>query len=324
MISVRLAPADLARVRFVERPHPVGAAVLACQALRDPSVAALLPALADRGASVASALRPLWHLLPARGRLPDFLTPYDGLDSVEVGIEAIRATPRRRIRAELAQVYARMPTSPWRRRLAAGDRDVLDVLTAALRRFFDAVLAPDWTNLTAAHRHRVARAAQTYALSGVDGLLAGLHPSIRWRRPVLEIRSWWSADLPGTGHGLLLMPDPLAGPRPRVLVEPGRPVLLVYPAALPASVHPRPSGVDPLTRLLGGTRAAVLRRIGEPGRHTTTSLGDDVGISVSSASEHTAALRAAGLVDTVRAGRAVVHRLTPLGLYLLARAQDVG
>jgi len=201
---------------------------------------------------------------------------------------------------------------------------VLDVLVAALRRFFDAVLAPDWAYLTAAYRQRVFGVGQTYALSGVDGLLAGLHPSIRWSAPVLHVDSWWSADLPGTGEGLLLMPDPLAGPRPRVLVEPGRPVLLVYPAAPPAPTRPDPSGVDPLARLLGGTRAAVLRRIGEPGRHTTTTLADDVGISVSSASEHTAALRAAGLVDTVRAGRAVVHRLTPLGQHLLTGGQGAG
>ncbi|MFV2115538.1 winged helix-turn-helix domain-containing protein [Micromonospora sp. LOL_025] len=44
-----------------------------------------------------------------------------------------------------------------------------------------------------------------------------------------------------------------------------------------------------------------------------------VGISISSASEHAGALRAAGLVSSVRDGGAVLHRLTPLGVELLGR-----
>lgn len=319
MISLRLAPADLVRIRFADRPHPVGTAILASQALRNPATAALMPTLARRGQTVTAATRPLWHLLPAEGLLPDFLTPYEGLASVQAGIERILATPRQRIRAELAEAYARVPTSPWRRRFADADREMLNLLTGALRRYFDAVLAPDWAHLTAVHRNVVTRAGQTYALSGVDGLLANLHPAIRWRPPVLEIDSWWSAELRGTGEGIMLVPSPLTGPRPRVLVEPGRPVLLVYPTPLPTPTQPVPADGDPLSRLLGRTRAAVLRRLAEPGRHTTTTLSRHAEISPSSASEHAAALRAAGLVSSEREGGTIVHRLTPLGAHLLAR-----
>ncbi|PZG22878.1 hypothetical protein C1I95_04610 [Micromonospora craterilacus] len=317
MISLRLGAVDLARIRFSDRPHPVGTAILAYQALRDPAQAALMPDLAARAGAVTATTGPLRHLLPARGLLPDFLTPYGGIESVAAGIESIRATPRRRITTELTDTYANLPPSPWRRRLVAADPQVLDLLTTALHRYFDAVLAPTWSHLTLSHQDQVTRSAQTYARSGVDGLLAGLHPAIRWRPPVLEIDSWWSAELPGTGEGILLVPSPLTGLRPRVLVQPGRPVLLVYPA--PAPVGSPPRGPDPLARLLGHTRAAVLRWLAEPGRHTTTTLGRQAGISISSASEHTAALRAAGLVHSDRAGGAMVHRLTPLGLHLLAQ-----
>ncbi|MFC6020890.1 ArsR/SmtB family transcription factor [Plantactinospora solaniradicis] len=319
MISLRLDPADLVRVRFVDRMHPVGNAILACQALRDPALAAVMPELADRGEGVAAATGALRHLLPAQGFLPDFLTPYYGLDSVEAGIEAIRATPRQRIRDELTEAYANLPATPWRRRFATADRDALDMLTMSLRRYFDAVLAPDWSSLTLSHRSWVAQAAQTYALSGVDTLFTTLHPAIRWRPPVLEIDSWWSGDVQGTGKGVLLVPTPFAGPLPRVLVEPGQPVLLVYPALALAPTGANPSGDDPLARLLGGTRAAVLRRIGEPGRHTTTTLGRHAGISLSSASEHASALRASGLVHSDRVGGSIVHTLTPLGIHLLAQ-----
>jgi DNA-binding transcriptional ArsR family regulator len=385
VIRLRLSSADLGRVRFVTRPHPVGAAALASQVLRG-----------------AHAPGPLRHLLPARGLLPDFVTPYQGLDSVEAGLDAIRSTPRRRVRADVARAYAHLPATPWRRRLADGDREAVELLASALGGWFDAELRPQWGDVTLAHRRWVDRAAHQWALSGVDGVLNGLHPAVRWRAPVLEVDTWWSADLAGSGEGLLLTPSPFAGPRPRLLVERGRPALLVFPVTPPAGgvdaaqvgdaglaergsppaepgrtrpVAPpaaaggdalaplrertkpaaagssdaqaplhgrtRPAAAtgahalaplhertkpaaagsgDALAALVGRTRAAVLRRLGEPGRHTTTALARATGISLPSASEHAAALRAAGLIASEREGGAVVHRLTPLGVELLGAA----
>lgn len=324
MLRLRLRPADLGRVFFSDRPHPVGTTVLASQALRGSTVAPTAPALLDRAAEVArvgavrAASAALRHLLPARGRLPDFLTPFDGLDSLDAGVDAIRATPVARVRSEVAGAYADLPGTPLRRRFAAADPEVFDLLVRATRTYYEGVLAPHWPALALAHRHQVAIAAQRYATSGLDGLLRGLHPAIRWRPPVLEVDTWWSADLPGTGHGLLLVPTPLAGTRPRVLVEPGRPVLLAYPAPmlLPAAAAP---DRDPLVGLLGRTRAAVLRRLAEPGPHTTSALARGADISLASASEHAARLRAAGLVGSHRVGGSVLHRLTPLGLHLLSQ-----
>jgi DNA-binding transcriptional ArsR family regulator len=295
VISLRLSLADLGRVRLVPRPHPVGAAVLASQAMR--------------GAAVPGPLR---HLLPARGMLPDFVTPYAGLSSVEAGLDAIRSTPRRRVRVDVARAYARLPATPWRRRLAAGDRDAVELLATALGSWFDAALRPQWNDLVTAHRRWVDEVGRDLALSGVDGVLGGLHPAVRWASPVLEMKSWWSADLAGAGEGLVLAPSPFAGPRPRLLVEPGRPALLVLPVPPPAV-----PGGDALARLLGRTRAAVLRRLAEPGRHTTTALARAAGISLPSASEHASALRGAGLVSSERDGGAVVHSLTPLGAQML-------
>ncbi|WP_341716681.1 helix-turn-helix domain-containing protein [Micromonospora sp. FIMYZ51] len=316
MITLRLGPADLARIRFGSRPHPVGTAILASQTLRDPALAARMPDLAARAQAASASTAALRHLLPARGLLPDFLTPYSGIDSVAAGIESIRATPRRRITAELTETYANLPPSLWRRRLVAADPEVLDLLMAAVHRYFDEVLAPVWSQLTLTHRSHVEHRARTYARCGVDGLLSELHPAIRWRPPILEIDSWWSAELSGNGEGLLLIPGPFAGLRPRVLVPAGGPVLLVYPVQI--LTKRASTSIDPLAQLLGGTRAAVLRQLAEPGRHTTTELSRRVGVSISSASEHAAALRAAGLIDSERSGGAKVHWLTPLGVHLLA------
>ncbi|MCX4386651.1 winged helix-turn-helix domain-containing protein [Micromonospora peucetia] len=319
MLRLRLGPADLCRVRFTAGLHPVGTALLACQVLYDAETARMAPgpaagaaAATGRARSAASVLR---HLLPVRGRLPDFLTPLDGMESVAAGLEAIRAVPVQRVRAEVATAYAQLPATPLRRRFAEADGETMSLFGRALDTWHDAVLAPHWADLTDAHRHQVAEATGHLAAHGLDGLLNALHPAIRWEAPTLTVRTWWSATMSGTGHGLLLLPSPLAGPHPRVLVEPGRPVLVVYPAPMPRRVEA--SATDPLGRLLGATRAAVLRRLARPGRHTTTALGRAVGISVSSASEHAGALRAAGLVSSVRDGGAVLHRLTPLGTDLL-------
>ncbi|MGQ5260309.1 ArsR/SmtB family transcription factor [Micromonospora sp. ZYX-F-536] len=326
MLRLQLAPADLCRVRFADRLHPVGTALLAGQWLRDPTVAAMAPALAERAAAVEgageaqAATAILRHLLPDRGRLPDFVTPFGGLESVAAGLEAIRATPARRVRAEVTDAYAHSAATPLRRRFAAADPEVLDLFGGAVRTWFDAVLAPHWSDLVSTHRRQVTCASRRLALHGLDGLFAGLHPAIRWREPVLEIRTWWGGEVSGTGHGLVLLPSPLAGPRPRVLVEPGHPVLLVYPAPMPRQAAT--AGADSLGRLLGATRALVLRRLADEGGLSTTVLSRAVGISLSSASEHASALREAGLIVSERDGGAVRHHVTPLGAGLLGGGSE--
>ncbi|MEK8108061.1 hypothetical protein NKG94_29500 [Micromonospora sp. M12] len=142
------------------------------------------------------------------------MTPFDGLESVDAGLEAIRATSVGRVRAEMTTAYADTTVSPLRRRFAQADPEVLDLFGRAVRTWFDAVLAPQWAELVSAYRQQVTCASQRLAQHGLAALFAGLHPAIRWREPMLEIRTWWGGDVPGTGHGLILLPSPLAGPRP--------------------------------------------------------------------------------------------------------------
>ena len=74
-----------------------------------------------------------------------------------------------------------------------------------------------------------------------------------------------------------------------------------------------PYGYRDLAGLLGHTRAAVLHALRTP--LSTAELAACVGTSAPSA--HATALRASGLVQTVRRGRGVNHSLTPLGRSLL-------
>lgn len=75
---------------------------------------------------------------------------------------------------------------------------------------------------------------------------------------------------------------------------------------------------DPLARMLGGTRAAVLRAVRTG--CGTVALSRRIGSSPATASEHVAVLRAAGLLATERVGRGVRHRLTPLGAQVVRRS----
>jgi DNA-binding transcriptional ArsR family regulator len=330
VLRLWLEPADLARVRMSTALNPAAMVMFACQALRDPAVAATVPGLAHLSAADAALLRPLHHLVPSQGYLPDFLTPTDGLESVEAGLAAIRSAAPRHIRRQVAAAYAHVPASGMRRRFAAADPDVLDALTAASSHYFRVVLAPWWPALVRAHEHQLDETAQRFLRSGVQGVLSALPAGLRWQAPVLEADTWptghiWaSRNVRLDGHGVILMPSPFAGPRPRVLLRPDRPALVVYQAGSPRVLKATPSSGDPVGRLLGRTRGAVLRRVGQPGRHVTSTVARDIGISVSSASEHLTALRGAGLVASHRVGRAVVHRATSAGAELLERPARSG
>ncbi|MFC4086065.1 ArsR/SmtB family transcription factor [Amycolatopsis samaneae] len=87
-------------------------------------------------------------------------------------------------------------------------------------------------------------------------------------------------------------------------------------ATVPAGADPpRPARRHALATLLGATRARVLEAT-ETGC-TTTGLSRTLAISAASASYHTTILRAAGLIETHRAGYAVRHEITALGAALL-------
>ncbi|MGW7003066.1 ArsR/SmtB family transcription factor [Streptomyces sp. NPDC054933] len=75
--------------------------------------------------------------------------------------------------------------------------------------------------------------------------------------------------------------------------------------------------MDALAGVLGRTRVEILLLLAE--EHTTSELARRLNVSNATASAHTAALRGAGLITTVRAGRAVLHQRTALGSLLVQR-----
>jgi DNA-binding transcriptional ArsR family regulator len=116
------------------------------------------------------------------------------------------------------------------------------------------------------------------------------------------------------GQGLLFVPTAFG--KLITYLEPPWPAALVYPArgiaeliAQPRAAKNRPR--EPLDRLLGASRAAILHSLDVPA--TTTQLTHRLHASLGAIGDHLAVLRQAGLVAPVRTGRALQYHRTTLG-----------
>jgi DNA-binding transcriptional ArsR family regulator len=319
MLRIQFTNDDLLGIRVAPAPDPLSETAASVRLLR---AAAPTPRLAlwrarTRAALTAAGLtfevRPLLDLAPAgTPYIPDFLTPADGAADLESGIDTVLSTPRRRLHADLAAAARIVPLPGWTRDLADGDPDALHRLGRAIRAYHAVAVAPQWAEIEAHAAADRAIRGQVLLDRGVEGLLATLHPDLTWTAGALVCGcSQPEYTMTLDGRGLLLVPSYFAH-EPMALDMPGMPVVLVYPAHREA---PPARAGEPLAALLGRTRARVLASL--TSGCTTTQLAQRVGISVASASEHAAVLRAAGLVASRRTGSAVLHALTPLGSRLL-------
>ncbi|MFD0000683.1 DUF5937 family protein [Nocardia sp. NPDC127526] len=316
MLRLWLESEDLARVIIARGTPPMGVAVLAAQALAKPNLDGVLDRWrAGARRRVTPSMTPLLDLVGHGRYIPDFLTPYSaGWAGVEGQIDTVLATPQREVRAQLARAFGRRLPPSWTKLLADDDGAAWAALATAARDFHDQIVAPDLSRLEAGMGAETAALAHTLATEGVAAALSALHPRIRWSPPVLEIETLRGGEVRLGGRGLQLWPSAFVWPTPRVLLDHEGPAVLVYPVPPPAQT----AGIaaDPVADLLGRTRAAVLRAV-VTGDKTTSGLARELDISAASASEHAAVLRNAGLLCSIREGRAVCHRITPLGTYLL-------
>ncbi|MEV1072765.1 DUF5937 family protein [Micromonospora parva] len=250
------------------------------------------------------------------GDFPDFLTPPQGIRGLEEGIEAVLSTSRFQLHREVTALSG--PTG-LTRPLADGETSALAMLGETLRDYHRAAVAPYWPRVQGLIDADRAVRARALLDNSVDGLLAGLRPTLRWHPPVLEADYPVHHDIHLQGRGLLLVPSVFCWRNPITLIDPGLPPVLVYPAV---SQRPgwwtdatNPKERRTLANLLGHTRANTLRVI--EGGCTTGELARRVGISSPAASQHATALREAGLITSMRQRNTVVHTLTPLGAALV-------
>ncbi|WP_106251664.1 ArsR/SmtB family transcription factor [Nonomuraea fuscirosea] len=255
----------------------------------------------------------LFPLAPDAAYYPDLLTPPEGTLGLNEAVEVILSTPRRRLRTEFALLAGHAGAGAWLVDLGMGRTAALRELGDLLHAYHRLSIAPIWSVIRACADSDLALRWQTLLDGGVDALLGGFHPMMRWQPPVLHVLSHPSdREIHLGGRGLTLIPSYFCRKHPVTIFDSALPQVVVYPM----SHTPGPSHRGPgLERLLGETRAAVLRAVGGGG--TTGKLAKRVGVSPATISHHTAILRDAGLVITRREAATAVHTLTLLGLALL-------
>ncbi|GAA4909065.1 ArsR/SmtB family transcription factor [Streptomonospora salina] len=328
MLRIHFASADIARTRVALAPDPMWEALLSMHVLQAPGGARYAGWRAEVGTRLDRRGWALTALAPPRGSSADFLTPapqvqpaaHDVDSAIRTGIDAVRATPVDRLRADVERMAGERALPAWARRLGEGDSAVLDGICGALADYCRTALVPWWPAVDAAVGAARERHSRVLTHYGVAEFLARLPVSGGWRGDVLDVRYPRDRDLYLRGRGLLVLPSYFCL-APVTLCDPDRPPVLVLPVpeeqsdarVRSAAAAARP---DRLRALFGRTRAAVLAAVtDEP---TTSEVAALTGVSAAAASQHLGTLRASGLVTTRRAGCCVRHSLTALGRCLLS------
>lgn len=210
---------------------------------------------------------------------------------------------------------------------------------AAVRDFFRLAVAPHWRSVRTHLDATRDTVRDIMCRDGVEVLLDSLGPGIRWRAPALEISGLGSGELCLSGQGLVLSPS-LFLPRAGHVVVPGpgasgkevpqlffqdRPrgeeIVRLLGGGADGRADRQPGHLESLAALMGRTRAAALQALKEG--CTNTELAERLGVSSAAVSQHTAVLRAAGLISTRRNRSHAIHTVTRLGHQLL-RGYEVG
>ncbi|WP_225099328.1 helix-turn-helix transcriptional regulator [Streptomyces sp. CoH27] len=313
MLRIELSAQELARIQFAPQPAPLVELKLSLMMLRRPDSEQTFGrwrrGLRQR---LPVTTRALWDLLSS-SRGPAFLDPLSV--DLPTGLDAVRSAPVTLVRDGVERVRAGRPgpLPGWLSDVTQGDATSREQLCQGLHDACRAVLGATWPRVTAQHKAEFARYALNAAEHGVVGALTMLCPGSRLVDSCWELDAPYQRHVMPAGRGLVLLPTfhwtmaPLIAENAETENE-GEPVLVVYPAGGGVPIVPGAAGEDALALVLGSTRAHTLRLLSEP--LSTSELAGRLGISPGAASMHTAALRQAGLIGTVRNGRAVRHELT--------------
>lgn len=316
MLRVHCTEQDLLRVSIAEHPLPLlELSVALCMLQRSDTHPAFGPWRSRTRRDLPQAARPLLQLLSPLGAGPMFLDP--STTTAAEGMDLVRSTPAAAARAELQRICAiDRPATPWVRRLAEQDREAWQILDRALRTAYTYLLADSWSRIQAGFDAEAAWRARILVQQGLSAVLTSLSPAIRLRGTTLEADCPRDLELTLTGTGIVLQPSLFWTGHPLASWHDDGRLLLIYPAVTPLPLLAAPTADDPLSALLGATRARTLRLLST--QHTTTDLARELTITTAAASIQAKTLREAGLITSRRDGKAVWHWCTPLGLDLTA------
>lgn len=319
MLRIHFTAEDLRRTRIAGEPDPLWEVLLSLHLVQSKHGQVVYGPWrrSTRSAAHRGDLQLLWELAPPVGYSPDFLTPNDAGPRLEQALDRLAVTPRARIRTQLNYFVTRQGTTRWIRELVSAEAATMRRLSRAVESYYRTALEPYWPSI---RKHVVAdraRRVQQWTSQGIDHMLSGLPPGIRWNPPVLEVADFVDTDLYLDGRGLVLQPSFFCWQTPTKLRDPDQQPVLVYPTQpAPGAIYRQWSGRPAkLVALLGQTRAAALEAT--VSGCTTTELASACGVSLPAASQQAKVLRDASLISTRRVGEGVRHEITALGLSLL-------
>lgn len=260
------------------------------------------------------ALARLWSTW---GEPPDFLSPPPAgpEETIDRELAVVRATPYERARAQLDRSLTEIGRSlPAETGAIIQSPDAVARLADGLEEAWPEVMEPDWPMIRTILQKDLLYRANLLANRGWAEALNDLSPRIRWSTKgetgVIEIPRQVDEYHPSDGRGLVFGPSIFWL---RVWVDPPHPRAMFYPARGKAALAQmdEPATGDALEKLIGRTRAQVLRALEEPS--TTTQLSRQYRMSLGAVGHHLSALRSAGLVVGARTGQSVLYRRTTLG-----------
>jgi DNA-binding transcriptional ArsR family regulator len=320
VIVLRLGPDDLARCRFAISPllETTGAVrMLAAPARRDrwPPGLGELPVRSVPGRAVAV----LSAMMPARGYMPDFLTPPPARPQASIDEELARvtATPAELAVEEIRRSLRRRPAPQPLRELLADPATLAERVAELLAEVWRRLVLPYWPRLRDLTDGDISYRSRRLADGGLGPLLANLHPHVGWDGSELRVAKPVELRRELRGEGLVLVPTGFGWPAVQVMLNPPWQPTLIYPARGVGALweRSRGRGGGALGRLLGQTRTLLLESLGEPA--TTTDLAARHGRAPATVSHHLTLLHDVGLLVARRDGRWVRYERSPLGDRLL-------
>ena len=323
MIELRLAPADLARVRFArsaleELVHSVN--VLAGRKGQQMHRRWITMA-GQRLSGIDLGL--IDQLVKGRNLLPDFVLPVpERWDTrIEDELEKVRTLPEDVVRASMDEVWGggRLPSGL--RALHDHPRRELGRLVGMLRAYWDAAIDPVWPRICAVHDADMNHRLGDLSSGGVAHVFDNLHPKVEYTGDRLHVHlEAHTGTQTLTGEGIVLVPSVFVWPRLVLAYGERRQTVLSYAPRGIAEVWTRaaPASNGSLGELLGHTRATILTLLDLP--ISTTQLAADLKMSAASVSEHLSILRRNRLVTSRRSGRTVLYERTQLATDLCGGA----
>ncbi len=255
------------------------------------------------------------QLLPSGdGSTPDFLAPAPAAAASDCAVES-----------QLAEIgstdHAQAAVEVWQ---AAGDRELPENVTAALHdgtlparvahgleMFWEHGMPDVFEPAETAVRAEIARCEQLADGGGIGTVLHAVKEQLS-RGDDSSNACEHCPEPESAMSKLLVIPTALYGPRLTMRLRGERPYV-AYP--IDTSSAPAHS-ISGLRRLLGPTRAAILRHLSSA--RTTTELSEELRLAAATVSYHLKVMQRAGLLERSRQRHNVFYELSPTGRHLLS------